>query len=60
MARKVTEATNQATGVSTVTDRHHMIAEAAYFRALARGFEGGDPLDDWLAAEQEFTRETDE
>lgn len=33
-----------------------MIAEAAYFRALARGFQGGDPLDDWLAAEAELSR----
>ncbi len=33
-----------------------MIAEAAYFRALARGFQGGDPMDDWLAAEAEINR----
>lgn len=33
-----------------------MIAEAAYFRALARGFQGGDPIDDWLAAEAEVNR----
>lgn len=32
-----------------------MIAEAAYYRAAARGFQGGDPLDDWLAAEAEIT-----
>jgi predicted nucleic acid-binding Zn-ribbon protein len=30
-----------------------MIAEAAYFRAAARGFRGGDPVGDWLAAENE-------
>jgi hypothetical protein len=28
-----------------------MIAEAAYFRAQRRGFQGGNPVDDWLAAE---------
>ncbi len=32
-------------------ERQKMIAEAAYFRALARGFKGGDPMDGWLAAE---------
>jgi hypothetical protein len=29
------------------------VAEAAYFKALARGFESGHELDDWLAAEAE-------
>lgn len=33
--------------------RHQMIAEAAYLRAETRGFSAGDPIDDWLAAEQE-------
>lgn len=31
--------------------RHRMIAETAYFRALHRGFASGHELDDWLAAE---------
>jgi DUF2934 family protein len=31
-----------------------MIQEAAYFRAEARGFVGGDPVEDWLAAEAEI------
>jgi hypothetical protein len=34
-------------------DRYRMIAEAAYFRAEARGFESGNELNDWLAAEIE-------
>ena len=34
-------------------ERARLIAEAAYFRAKKRGFKGGDPVDDWLAAEQE-------
>lgn len=34
--------------------REHMIAEAAYYRALNRGFDGGDPNDDWYAAEREI------
>ena len=34
--------------------RRHMIAEAAYYRAEHRGFDGGDPLQDWLVAESEI------
>lgn len=37
----------------TADERHRMIAEAAYFRALSRDFDGGDPLDDWCCAERE-------
>ena len=33
--------------------REEMIREAAYYRAEKRGFEGGDPLTDWLASEEE-------
>ena len=33
--------------------RRQAIAEAAYFRAERRGFDGGDPLADWLEAEAE-------
>jgi hypothetical protein len=33
--------------------RHRMIAEMAYYRAEARGFVGGDPVQDWLEAEVE-------
>lgn len=35
--------------------RDHMIAEAAYFMAEHRGFQGGDPVQDWLEAEAEIT-----
>ena len=31
-----------------------MIAEAAWNRAVARGFANGDPVNDWLAAEREI------
>ncbi len=43
------------TSVMNVTPevRRQMIAEAAYFRAEARGFAPGHELEDWLAAEQE-------
>lgn len=34
--------------------RYEMIAEAAYYRALARGFSPGCELQDWLQAEQEI------
>jgi hypothetical protein len=34
-----------------------MIAEAAYYRALERGFQGGDPVQDWLAAERDIDHE---
>lgn len=36
--------------------RWQMIAEAAYFIAEHRGFDGGDPLQDWFAAEAEIDR----
>ncbi len=31
------------------------IAEAAYYRAERRGFQGGCPIEDWLAAEREIS-----
>jgi hypothetical protein len=34
--------------------RQSMIAEAAYYHAEKRGFQGGDPVSDWLAAEKEI------
>lgn len=37
-------------------ERQRMIAEAAYLRAARRGFQDGDPLADWLAAEAEINR----
>lgn len=37
-------------------ERRRMIAEAAYFRALRRGFAAGNPVDDWLTAEREISR----
>lgn len=37
-------------------ERQRMIAEVAYFRAMQRGFNGGDPVDDWLVAEREINR----
>ena len=33
--------------------RNAMIAERAYLRAEQRGFQGGDPVEDWLEGEKE-------
>jgi hypothetical protein len=38
------------------TCRQQWIAEAAYYRAEARQFVGGNALEDWLAAEEAFIR----
>ena len=35
-------------------ERHQMIAEAAYFKAERRGFNGGDAVRDWCEAEAEI------
>jgi predicted lipid-binding transport protein (Tim44 family) len=35
-------------------ERYRMIQEAAYHRAEQRGFQGGDPHEDWVAAEAEI------
>jgi hypothetical protein len=37
-------------------DRQRMIAEAAYYLAEHRAFQGGDQTQDWLQAEQEIDR----
>ena len=36
----------------TPEEREEMIAEAAYYRALSRGFEGDEHLRDWYEAEK--------
>jgi hypothetical protein len=38
-------------------ERQRMVAEAAYYRALQRGFVAGGELDDWLAAERDIDRQ---
>lgn len=37
-------------------ERWRMVAEAAYLRAEKRNFTGGNPTDDWLAAEAEVDK----
>jgi hypothetical protein len=43
----------RAAAVVTEPERHALVAQAAYFRAKARGFEAGRELDDWVEAESE-------
>jgi Protein of unknown function (DUF2934) len=47
-------ASDSAMPAITAEERHAAIAQAAYLRAAAREFDGGSPLEDWLAAEAEF------
>ena len=54
--RKRTASSNSPGQLISAEERERMIAEAAYFRAMQRGFSSGDPLDDWLAAEREISR----
>ena len=39
--------------ICTPSERHAMIARAAYYRSQQRGFARGYELDDWLAAEHD-------
>jgi len=54
-ARKATRKAKAKAKSQSVTEeqRIQMIEEAAYFKAEERGFEGGDPIADWLTSEQE-------
>jgi hypothetical protein len=38
----------------TAEQRYRAIAEAAYYKAESRGFQGGDPAQDWREAEAEI------
>lgn len=40
----------------TADEKNRMVAQAAYYRYEKRGVTGGDPVDDWLAAEAEFEK----
>ena len=52
---EVQEQSSTAQHADHAPDWHRqMIQEAAYFRAERRGFIGGDPVADWLAAEAEI------
>ena len=55
-ARKAATQRPAADGVTGLTahERHALVAQAAYFRAEARGFAAGGELEDWLNAEAEI------
>ncbi|MBT9612515.1 MAG: DUF2934 domain-containing protein [Burkholderiales bacterium] len=58
-AAKSTSAKNKTTkgnGATPITpeQRYRMICDAAYYRAERRGFIGGNPAEDWTAAEAEI------
>lgn len=40
----------------TAEERHRQISEAAYYRAMRRGFHGGADLEDWLESEAEIDK----
>jgi len=53
----VVEATPARTNFVDPQQRNALIARAAYFRALNRGFAPGHEVADWLAAEAEVDAE---
>ncbi len=46
--------TKSAASSSAAASKAQMIAEAAYYIAESRGFQGGDPVQDWLTAEAQI------
>lgn len=53
-ARALSEAFVATTAVPQDSEQQRMVSEAAYYRAMSRNFEGGDPVADWLEAEREI------
>ena len=51
--RTAQKASATVTRSVSADQRQAMIAETAYRRAEARGFRGGDPVQDWLEGEKE-------
>jgi hypothetical protein len=52
---RVRGAESHGAGVDAA-ERQRLIAEAAYLMAERRGFEAGDPAQDWINAEEEVNR----
>jgi len=52
--KSTTKTTARRTALIGAEERRRLIAEAAYLRAEQRGFVGGDPMSDWLAAEADI------
>ena len=55
VAASTRESQGAGAGVDTA-ERQRLIAEAAYLMAERRGFQPGDPAQDWLNAEEEVNR----
>ena len=36
-----------------IVNPHHIISDTTYCSALRHGFDGGDPVDEWLMVEEE-------
>ena len=51
--KRAARKTAAVTRTVSADQRHAMIAERAYLRAELRGFQGGDPVQDWLEGERE-------
>lgn len=49
--------THQPKDTLSLEHLHLMISEAAYYLAEHRGFQGGDPVSDWLEAEFQIVNE---
>ena len=55
-AKPVKSGKDNAAARITPEQRYRMICDAAYYRAERRGFVGGSPKDDWIAAEAEVDK----
>lgn len=51
--KKLSVVSNKSKSELNEKDRNARIAVSAYYKAQARGFEPGNELEDWLAAEAE-------
>jgi len=57
MQKKSQSSRQKANPVISEQERERMIAEAAYFNAEHRGFQRGDPEQDWFLAEGQIERQ---
>ena len=57
MPKKSQSLRGKAQAEISAQEREQMIAEAAYFNAEHRGFQRGDPEQDWFLAEDQIERQ---
>jgi len=55
-ASKTAKVRQPGSTVTTAEKRHRLIAEAAYYLAEKRGFQGGSPEQDWIEAASQVDR----